>query len=193
MYYERAFKVPMWSVVDSNSKKKGQIIKWFQHAMAREQEWPAHKYKEKIMEMARKGWVTMNHPYTLDKDLALRGAVELLKSMFHENIAFSLTQPHHHMNTLMTSDKDYEGYMNNLLDKQEDIYLSQIFMINERCFAPKNGKCIMFFSVGDIPGNILRRLTDKIITVGDGPEFTVDVSEVSRASAALDKYFSKED
>jgi hypothetical protein len=197
MIYNRAFKVPTWVVLGSMSKNRAKAVsEFFNEAGARYQEWPANLYPEALLNYRNKGYADAlpEYPFILETNLMLRSAGEHLKDCLSpkSQLGGSSGLPPHRVNRKADSRDDLVTIFNDLLSLEDPISLSQVFQIAELCHRDGAKQFKAFVSSGKVPKNLLTKIADRVITVGDGAENDIVVDGLSNAEIAdkLENFFT---
>jgi len=187
IHYYKTFKVPNWVLLDTDveSNITKTIIGWFSERGALNMEWPSRGFKEKLLSYKNKGWAhILNNTDTLliPPQLLATAANEHLKDFFKSPSIIDQTLPIHLIDRKIRSELDYNFIFNDLLNMQDTVILSKIFQVGEICHDDaKKNKPQWWITGGDYDRNCINKLSDNVLTVGEGAGYDIDVSGVSKS------------
>jgi len=183
MYYYKTYKVPTWFHVEEGDKTDT-VVKSLEKFGARFQEWPAKNFKETLLAFSGKGW---KHAFenidnfVVPPELLTLAVNEHTKKYLGITSRFDLSKPIHRIDRRVRTDKDYERIFTEVLNMQDPIVLSQSFRVAELCHDEDNKKrTTAWITSGDISTQIAARISDTIVTIGEGNGFDIDVTEATK-------------
>ena len=199
MSYHKVFKVPAWIVLDSMTRGRRKVIhKWMANAEARVQDWPGNTYAKALYEYRNKGYshaLPVEGPFVLETQLLMRSASEHIKVSLGPTsyLAGSVSHPADRINRNVKDSGDLTTIFNDLLSLEDPIALSQIFQVAENCFRDDVKVSRVWVTDGPAPKNLLTRIADRVITIGDEPnnDIVVDGLNEEQVSEKLEEFFSK--
>jgi len=197
MAYHRVFKVPVWIVLEKMTKgRRATILEWMASAEARVQEWPAQSYPKALYEYRNKGYAHAlpTGKFTLDTQLLVRSAAEHIKTVLGPTsyLGGSVSQPTNRLDRTVEKDDDLVTIFNDLLSLEDPISLSQIFQVAEKCHRDDIKISRVWVTNGPVPKNLLTRIADRVITIGDeaNNDVVVDGLKEDQVFERLDKVFT---
>ena len=165
--YGKPYKVPVWISIDGKLGQKGQqiidLLKPYEPYIVA---WPADTFHLTIKALASQGWhheTRRQRPFAANKDFIMVAVTKHLKG---KHLSGSPTQAYHTLNRNIEVDGDYNRLFNQILDIEPSISLCQVFDIGALCHNDGKQKKV-FLTFGAPPTNILQRLADRVITVGE--------------------------
>lgn len=199
MAYHRVFKVPTWIVINDMTKARAKaVMAWLKEAEAYPVEWPAKTFPKALLEYRNKGYAHAlpEYPFVLETTLLIRAAAEHLKNVIGPTsyLAGSVNMPTNRLNRRAENDTDLVTIFNDLLSLEDPIALSQIFQVQERCFREDTKRHFAWVSTGPgVPKNLLTRIADRVITIGDDPTNDLCVGEVEKdeLTTKLEQFFAQ--
>lgn len=191
MAYHRVFKVPVWIILTEMTKsKKKAVTEWLKEADALTVDWPALSFPQALLAYRNKGYAHAlpEPPFVLETQLLLRAASEHLKAAVGPTsyLAGSVNLPPNRLNRSVQSEGDLVQIFNDLLSLEDPIALSQIFQVQERCYREDAKKHRAWVSSGladsrGVPKNLLTRIADRVITIGDEASNDLALGETDKA------------
>lgn len=192
LYYE-VHKVP-FIVVLCESKRSDFVLKWFQKNEALIQKWPGQTFKDTLMSFKTKGWEEyLKEGKILHSQLLDQAFVEHIKKSFfsHAQVSFS-THLTPRINRKIETDFDYQRIFDEMISNVEPIQLSYLFQVQEKCFSKKTPNYKLWLTEAPAPINVLNKIAEKIVTIGEGDNFTIDITNMPKnGSAFLTKQIGK--
>lgn len=182
MTYNKTYRVPTWVVLNkTGAKKQKKALQVLTEAGAKVKEWPAATFGEFLLTFRNKGYAShlpKEFPYFLDPALMLRAAGEHVKNVLGptSNLSGAFSSPANRLNRKIESEADYERLFNQILDLEDPISLSQMFQIAENCHSGYN-EATVFVTVGPVPKNLLTKVANKVITIGDDADNDIVTEE----------------
>ncbi len=199
-FYYKAFKVPMWVLV-GETEYQSNIIKYFEEKGALHQEWPLG-FKDTLMSLKSKGWaheIKDNGMFIINPQLLAIACDKHVKEKLHRNARIEAVIPMNRVDRNVKEDFDYERIFATVLSSQEGINLSQCFMVGEKCHGEDPSKIIKCFVTkmpSDDrlnPASLLDRIADKVITIGNGPNYTINMEGSKGYKKVIDKVMASLD
>lgn len=198
MAYHRVFKVPAWVILDKMTKsRRAAVIEWMAGAEARVQDWPANTYPKALYEYRNKGYahaLPAKGPFVLETQLLIRSAAEHVKATLGPTsyLGGSVSQPTNRIDRKVEKDEDLVTIFNDLLSLEDPISLSQIFQIAEKCHRDDIKVSRVWVTNGPVPKNLLTRIADRVITIGDeaNNDVVVDGLKEDQVFEKLDEVFA---
>jgi hypothetical protein len=170
MIYDRAYKVPVWVVVDVAGADGDSILASFVEREARVVDWPAKLFPVTVSKLASSGWsheVNKPYPTIVGRDFLTFAVCRHLNDTLGSNIKLSgqPMQPYHTLNRKIESGDDYVRLFNDVLALEPDFSLSHMFDIAKLCVQDIR-KSQVFVTRGPAPIKVLQRIAGRVITVG---------------------------
>jgi hypothetical protein len=192
IYYQTE-KVDTWTCIDEGSAKAASALKWFLHHDAHQVVWPSITFHETVAELAKSGWHehVKPFPYFMNTDLLQTATKRHIEKFCGPFVTFGAKQHLFKMNRKIESDADYVRLFDDMLLNQDSIFLSGQFKIGELCKDQSGKRYSMFVTTGYCNRKVIDLVSEKVITVGDGSHFDIDLSQSGRASNILEDFFSK--
>ena len=193
MTYYKTFYVPIWVILYDNTKLRTSL-KWFEKNKARLQQWPAEGFKDTLWSFKNKGWRNTfpekeGEPFTVNPQMLMMAVQEHLKKHFGPTSNIHFSYPVHRFDRTVR-EEDYERIFNEVLVTQNSISLSQIFQVAERCHNGNSGnRELLWVTVAPCDEKVLTSISEKVIKVGEGKAYDVDITDVS--AKELPNYLEK--
>jgi len=168
--YTQVFKVPVWVILNNGRLTNTEMRDFFIEADAKEVAWGAETFPLTVDAMSRKGWhhiVNQKMPYVTD--------LNFLQVAINSHIQYTYGTTKYlsgaqiltikNLNKKIETGDDYVRLYNDVMAIEPDINMSKLFDIAENCkYNKKTYK--VFFSCGNIPKNILQKVSNSVITIG---------------------------
>lgn len=192
MTYLKSYKVPTWVIIEDGPKAKA-VAAFFEKQGGLNQVYPSGTFVNKIESLKNRGyhhiWENPDR-VILPPDFLMRAASEHMKDCVTSTSLLAFN------NALLArierqikSPEDYPKLMDAVLYLQPDINLSQSFQIKERCFRETGVNYTVFYSVSPANKNVLQRVAETVITVGEGDGSDINIKEVE--SKNIKKFLEK--
>lgn len=176
MFYDRPYKVKKWVVVlgELNEKQQEALKKAMPKKSTLVVPWFSLEMPAELKKLAVEGYweqINLPMPYFLDMTLALRAVVNLTRK--HNPVAQISSRPAYHRicSNRIENESDYVKLCNDVLRANDDITLSQVFDL-----ARHEGG-IFVSNNADI--EIVRRLSEEIVTLGNDASCDINVSDLT--------------
>lgn len=193
--YNKAYKVPSWVLVTSGDEGASAALDFLHQNGALQVQWPGATFKDTVTELGKRGYA-----HEVSKDMPYQMSVRFLEVAVAKHIKESLgsnkmlsgapSQPMHVVNRSVQTDADFERIFNEVIQLEDSIALSHLFDVGSRCFG-ESTKYKVFYTVGDVPRNVLQRISDSVIVVGDGGEIATAEKKPKEVVTALDSLLTK--
>lgn len=176
--YHKVERVPMWFVV-GDTKHQEKVVKWLEEAEALHREWPSIYFKPACMALkGRYKSMFAAEPVVFTKDFIVRAATDAVR-MISSRSTLNLNLPITRISKIVKDDSDYTRIFDEILKLLQPIALSQMFQIGEHTIGARRGENRMaFYTVGNCNKELLTWMADRVITIGDGESYTIDLSDV---------------
>lgn len=203
--YYKTFTVPKWVLIESSTKAKNSaILEWFKDKDAKEQPWPGLTFHETLLKYKNQGWQHVftpptGYPVVIPFQLLAMAVIEhTKKELGVVSPALDFSTTFHRLTTaertiIKEKDDSYRLY-NQVMAMQDQIVLSQVFRVLEQCHDERSPKrYLLWVTVAPYDRSIMTRIADKVIAIGDGEGYDVDVSKDSSKNVhkTLEQYFSQ--
>lgn len=177
--YNRAYRVPVWVVLAPETPNAKELGEYLAANGAEEIAWPSASFFDTVKGMTSKGWghiAEQKYPYHLDSGFLPIAAIYHIKKLFGESKMFSgapMKPWSQAVSRRMASDKDYVRVFDEILSVEDPIALSHMFSIGDRCHTDSK-RTHVFFTYGTPLKNVLQRVADAVIVVGEGGTVSVE-------------------
>lgn len=182
MQYYKVFKVPFWMTV--SGPKSEFIINFFRKSNGYYVPYVPQNYKLSVEAMKNKGWSFLwSEPkLVLPDTFVAQTFASAVKSLYGAHAAVEPASNIGMINRTIKSDDDYTRIFNEIFVNLRDLNLSQILRIGDICHADGNDNRHIFFSKADhTMSKVAARLSDNLITIGEGADHTIDVSGIDES------------
>ncbi len=167
--YNNAFRVPIWVIVKQGPHQAA-IIEAFQQAGSYLQDWPSFTFINTIKKMANAGWkhvVGQKKPYTVSIPFCCAASAAHIKACLGINRLLSghPIRPYSTgLNRKITTDEDYASLFDQMLSLEDDLTLSQLFGVGERCHYPET-KVYVYCTPEPANESIIKRISEQVVVV----------------------------
>lgn len=193
--YNKAYKVPSWVLVTSSDTGAEAVKDFLYKNGALPVSWPGATFKDTVAELGKRGYA-----HEVRKDMPYQMSVRFLEVAIAKHIKEALgsnkmlsgapSQPMHVVNRTVKTEADFERIFNEVIQLEDSITLSHLFDVGSRCFG-ESTKYKVFYTVGDVPRNVLQRISDSVIVVGEGGEIPTEGKKPVEVITALDSMLMK--
>ena len=176
-FYDRPFRVPVWVIVkDVGPRKTKNLISSVVSLGAFYLKWPAQTFLSTIEHLGKNGWphvVKQKKPFRLDSQFL---AIAMQK---HAQLTFGgsttmtgmLERPYHQaLDRTIKDDDSYRDLFEQALLLERDVGLSHLFGLA----TPRSR---VYISEAPVNEQLISRLCDNLITVGEDDSFTVNIKD----------------
>jgi hypothetical protein len=179
------FSVPLWVIMQPNGKEKT-IEKWFDQSGAKIQPWPAATFKDTVMKYANKGWkhIFPKNPgeqYVLPSQFVMMAIADHVRETLGPTSIVSFNFPVHRLDRRIRTDVDFVRIFDEVFETQSDIVIAQAFQIAEYCYREGAQNTHVWFTQAPCQKNILTRISERVITIGEDEKSDINVKEVKAA------------
>lgn len=176
-FYDRPYRVPVWIVIEPIGPRRAKnLINGIVALGAHYIKWPAQSFLSTVEYLGKNGWnhvVGQAKPFRLDPQFLAVAMNKHVQTVFGPNVTMTgmLERPYHQaLDRTIKDNGDYASLFEQALLLERDVSLSQIFGLA----SPKSK---VYISEGPVNEQLISRLCDNLITVGESDSCTVNIKD----------------